>query len=136
MLHPVITSSAYCVKGVSVHELHYFFPAYKSCIIYLDQTHKTLTPRTTDPNRTRDNCVFQFTLLLLVFFVRLSSLFHYWDNYSMKQQKHVSTIFLSNGISSTLVIPRKMALKCGLDKPTHVTLEEKLGGILIKKLKL
>jgi hypothetical protein len=51
-------------------------------------------------------------------------------------QKHVSPIFLSNGISSTLVIPHKMAVKCGIDKPCHVTLEDKNGTILIKKLKL
>ena len=54
------------------------------------------------------------------------------------KQKHVSPIFLSNGVSSTLVIPIEMARHLGLDKPCHVTLEEnrKQDGILIKKLKL
>jgi hypothetical protein len=52
------------------------------------------------------------------------------------KQKHVSPIFLTNGTSSTLVIPKHMAVKLKIDKPSHVTLEEKLGGILIKKLKI
>jgi hypothetical protein len=54
----------------------------------------------------------------------------------MKQQKHVSPIFLTNNSSSTLVIPHKMAEHLGIDGPSHVTLEEKFGGILIKKLNL
>jgi hypothetical protein len=52
------------------------------------------------------------------------------------KQKHVSPIFLSNGVSSTLVIPIEMARHLGLDKPCHVTLQEKQDGILIKKLRL
>ena len=56
----------------------------------------------------------------------------------VKTEKHISPIFLSNGISSTLVIPRKMAKSLGLDKPCNVVIEEKekLKGILIRKLKL
>ena len=54
----------------------------------------------------------------------------------MQSKKQVSPIFLSNGVSSTLVIPHKMAVKAGIDKPSHVVLEEKLGGILIRKLKI
>jgi hypothetical protein len=54
------------------------------------------------------------------------------------KQKQVSPIFLSNKVSSTLVIPREMAKSLGIDKPCHVTLQEtrKQDGILIKKLKL
>jgi hypothetical protein len=52
------------------------------------------------------------------------------------KQKYVSPVFLSNNVSSTLVIPHKMAVKVGIDKPCHVTLEDKNGTILIKKLKL
>ena len=54
----------------------------------------------------------------------------------MKKEKHISPIFLSNHSSATLVIPHKIAKSLGLDKPCHVTIEEKLKGILIKKLKL
>jgi hypothetical protein len=50
--------------------------------------------------------------------------------------KHVSPVFLSNGTSSTLVIPKDMAVRLKIDKPSNVTLEERLGGILIKKLKI
>lgn len=52
------------------------------------------------------------------------------------KQKHVSPIFLSNGVSSTLVIPREMAKHLGIDKACHVTLQERQDGILIKKLKI
>ncbi|MGB8767223.1 MAG: hypothetical protein WCC79_07860 [Nitrososphaeraceae archaeon] len=52
------------------------------------------------------------------------------------KEKHVSPIFLSNGVSSTLVIPHKIAEHLGIDKPCHVTIEEKLQGFLIKKLKI
>ena len=45
-------------------------------------------------------------------------------------------IFLSNKVSSTLIIPIDMARKFGLDKPSHVILEETDEGILIKKLEI
>jgi len=54
----------------------------------------------------------------------------------MKKDKHISPIFLSNHCSATLVIPHKMAKSLEINKPSHVTLEEKYGGILIKKLKI
>jgi len=50
------------------------------------------------------------------------------------KEKHISPIFLSNGVSSTLVIPKEMAKHLGIDKPSHVTVQEKQGGIFIKKL--
>jgi hypothetical protein len=52
------------------------------------------------------------------------------------KDKHVSPIFLSNHSSATLVIPHKMAESLQIDKPCNVILQEKLGGILIKKLKV
>ena len=54
----------------------------------------------------------------------------------MKKEKHVSPIFLSNHSSATLVIPHKLAKSLGINKPCHVTLEEKLKGILIRKLNI
>lgn len=51
------------------------------------------------------------------------------------QKKQISPIFLSNKISSTLIIPIKLAQKFHLNEPnTHVVLEERDEGILIKKL--
>lgn len=52
------------------------------------------------------------------------------------KQTHISPIFLSNGVSSTLVIPREMAKHMKIDQPCHVTLQEKNEGIFIKKLKV
>ena len=50
--------------------------------------------------------------------------------------KKISPIFLSNKVSSTLIIPIDMARKFGLDRPSHVILEETDKGILIKKLEI
>lgn len=57
---------------------------------------------------------------------------------SNKQKKDVriAPIFLSNGISSTLVIPIELARKYEIDKPTHVTIQDTQDGILIKKLEV
>ena len=52
------------------------------------------------------------------------------------KRKKISPIFLSNKLSSTLIIPIEMARKFGLDKPVHVILEETEDGILIKKLEI
>jgi hypothetical protein len=51
-------------------------------------------------------------------------------------EKKVAPIFLSNGISSTLIIPIEMARRYHLDRPCHVVLEEKEDGIFIKRLDL
>ncbi|MDR4490056.1 MAG: AbrB/MazE/SpoVT family DNA-binding domain-containing protein [Candidatus Nitrosocosmicus sp.] len=51
--------------------------------------------------------------------------------------KHIiKTIFLSGKISSTLIIPKEIARKYGLDEPSNVILEESENGILIKKLEV
>ena len=55
---------------------------------------------------------------------------------SEKNYKKIRPIFLSNKVSSTLIIPIDMARKFGLDKPSHVILEETDDGILIKKLEI
>ena len=53
-----------------------------------------------------------------------------------RRQKEVAPIFLSNKISSTLIIPIALARRYGLDKPSHVVLEPIENGILIKKLEI
>ena len=52
----------------------------------------------------------------------------------IKNQKKIAPVFLSNGLSSTLIIPIELARKYSLDKPSHVTIEDTQNGILIKKL--
>jgi hypothetical protein len=53
-----------------------------------------------------------------------------------KQEKRIAPIFLSNGRSSTVIIPIDIARKYNIDKPSHVTIEDTQKGILIKKLDL
>jgi hypothetical protein len=53
-----------------------------------------------------------------------------------KMDIRIAPIFLSNGISSTLVIPIELARKYEIDKPTHVTIQDTPDGILIKKLEV
>jgi hypothetical protein len=48
--------------------------------------------------------------------------------------KDIATIFLSNKISATLIIPIEIARRHGLNEPSHVVIEETTEGILIKKL--
>lgn len=51
-------------------------------------------------------------------------------------KREVSKIFLSGRLSATLIIPIEMARRHGLEKPSHVVIEERQDGILIKKLEL
>jgi hypothetical protein len=53
-----------------------------------------------------------------------------------ENQKKIAPIFLSNGLSSTLIIPIELARKYAIDRPSHVTIEDTPGGILIKKLEV
>ncbi len=55
---------------------------------------------------------------------------------TLPRQKEIVPIFLSNGHSSTMIIPIQMARLYHLDKPSHVVLEPKDDGILIKKLEI
>lgn len=48
--------------------------------------------------------------------------------------KRICPIFLTNGKSSTVIIPIDIARKYNIDKPTHVTVQDTDKGILIKKL--
>ena len=55
-------------------------------------------------------------------------------NQRLENQKKIAPVFLSNGLSSTLIIPIELARKYSIDRPTHVTIEDTKNGILIKKL--
>jgi hypothetical protein len=48
--------------------------------------------------------------------------------------KEVTKTWVTGNSSCTLVIPKKVALECGLGEPTHVVVEKTDKGILIRKL--
>jgi hypothetical protein len=52
------------------------------------------------------------------------------------ENKEVTKTFLSGKLSATLIIPIEMARRHGLEKPSHVVVEEKPEGILIRKLQV
>jgi hypothetical protein len=54
----------------------------------------------------------------------------------IENQKKIASIFISNGISSTVIIPIDLARKYAIDRPSHVTIEYTPNGILIKKLEV
>jgi hypothetical protein len=58
------------------------------------------------------------------------------NSYKQKKDIRIAPIFLSNGISSTLVIPIDLARKYEIDKPSHVMIYDTQNGILIKKLEV
>ena len=55
---------------------------------------------------------------------------------TLENQKKIAPVFLSNGLSSTVIIPIELARKYAIDRPSHVTIEDTQDGILIKKLVL
>jgi hypothetical protein len=57
-------------------------------------------------------------------------------NEGLENQKRIVPIFLSNGLSSTLIIPIDIARKYAIDRPSHVTIEDTQNGILIRKLEI
>lgn len=50
------------------------------------------------------------------------------------KSKDIASIYLTNRVSATLIIPIEMARRQGLDQPSRVTVEETEDGILIRKL--
>ena len=53
-----------------------------------------------------------------------------------KDNKEITKTWLAGQHSCTLVIPKEFAKEYGLDEPTHVVIEGKPEGILIKKLQM
>jgi len=54
----------------------------------------------------------------------------------VKEKTRIAPVFLSNGLSSTLIIPIDLARKYFIDRPSHVTIQDTEMGILIKKLEI
>jgi bifunctional DNA-binding transcriptional regulator/antitoxin component of YhaV-PrlF toxin-antitoxin module len=54
----------------------------------------------------------------------------------MSANKEVTKVFLTNRVSATLIIPIEIARRHGLNEPSHVVVEEKPEGILIRKLQV
>lgn len=52
----------------------------------------------------------------------------------MSETKEITKTFLKGKLSATLVIPIEIARRNRPEKPTHVIVEERPEGILIKKL--
>ena len=48
----------------------------------------------------------------------------------------LSRIWLANGISSAMIIPKKLAERYRLDEPCAIVFEEKEDGILVRRLDL
>ncbi|HET6726644.1 MAG TPA: hypothetical protein VFH19_01300 [Nitrososphaeraceae archaeon] len=62
---------------------------------------------------------------------------------NLRKQKSVTDnsekivpVFLSNGLSSTVIIPIELARKYAIDRPSYVKIENTPSGILIKKLEV
>lgn len=53
-----------------------------------------------------------------------------------KESKEVIKTWLTGQCSCTLVIPKEFAKEYGLDKPSHVIVEKRPEGILIRKLEV
>jgi hypothetical protein len=52
------------------------------------------------------------------------------------ERKDVIKTWLAGQHSCTLVIPKEFAREYGLDEPSHVVIEAKPEGILIRKLQM
>ena len=53
---------------------------------------------------------------------------------NLTENKEIVRIYLTGNCSATLVIPREFAKYYGLDKPSHVIIEKREDGLLIRKL--
>ncbi|MGH9978491.1 MAG: hypothetical protein ACRD8Z_22070 [Nitrososphaeraceae archaeon] len=53
-----------------------------------------------------------------------------------KNDKEIIRTWLAGNQSCTLVIPKNFAREYNLDKPTHVIVEKKKEGLLIRKLEI
>jgi hypothetical protein len=52
------------------------------------------------------------------------------------KNKEIIKTWLAGHCSCTLVIPKDFAREYGLDKPSHVIVEKKPDGILIRKIEV
>jgi bifunctional DNA-binding transcriptional regulator/antitoxin component of YhaV-PrlF toxin-antitoxin module len=51
-------------------------------------------------------------------------------------EKEIIKTWISGQRSCTLIIPKEIALEYGLDEPSHVVVERRKEGILIRKLEI
>jgi hypothetical protein len=54
----------------------------------------------------------------------------------MKDLKEITHTFLTGKVSCTLIIRKELAEEYGIREPSHVVLERKPEGILIRKLEI
>jgi hypothetical protein len=55
---------------------------------------------------------------------------------SQNQKIRIAPIFLSNGLSASIIVPIDLTRKYDIDRPSHVTIQDTQNGILIKKLEV
>ena len=48
--------------------------------------------------------------------------------------KEIVKTWITGNSSCTLVIPKRFAIEYGLDKPSHVIIEKRAEGLLVRKL--
>jgi hypothetical protein len=53
-----------------------------------------------------------------------------------EELRQITKTFLSGRLSATLVIPIEIASRHGLEKPSHVVIEETPMGILVRRLEI
>jgi len=59
------------------------------------------------------------------------------DEYDKQNRaKEIVRTWITGNCSATLVIPREFAKEYGLDQPSHVLVEKKTDGLLIRKLEI
>ncbi len=54
----------------------------------------------------------------------------------MGKKNEIAKTWISGQLSCTLIIPKKIALEYGLDEPSHVILERRDDGILIRRFEI
>jgi hypothetical protein len=63
-------------------------------------------------------------------------LFTYVYELKVSNKKEIIKTWLAGQKSCTLIIPREIAARYGLDEPSHVIVEETKEGILIRRLEI
>lgn len=58
------------------------------------------------------------------------------DTFNEKKNREVTKTWIQGQNSCVLVIPRSVAKEYGLDSPSHVVVEGRSEGILIRKLEI
>jgi antitoxin component of MazEF toxin-antitoxin module len=59
-----------------------------------------------------------------------------YEDDKQNRVKEIVRTWITGNCSATLVIPREFAKEYGLDQPSHVIVEKKSDGLLIRKLEV